>query len=386
MTPLLAQIITKIQREGPITFAAFMDAALYDPKHGYYGSGRAQIGARGDFQTAVSVGPLFGTLLARQFVEMWDRLGRPAEWSLVEQGAFNGQLAEDVLNGLQRFAPSCFEATTLRLVEPLAPLRQLQMEKLSKFGNRVVWHSSVDTLPFFVGVHYSNELFDAFPVHRLRLTDNGWQEWRVHTDGKTLGWVEAAIDDKEVKKAAKQLCQSAPGDFGEVCLGYGPHLQSVGSKLKNGWLLTLDYGMSSAELALPIRRDGTLAAYRQQRRVGNPLADPGEQDLTAHVNFSALAIQAEQTGWTLEGYTEQHRFFTGLAPLHFRDANTALTREEQRTLLAFRTLTHPQLMGFQFKAFCLGRHSPTLGGGQLQPQPRALLSGFSLTRSPEERL
>jgi SAM-dependent MidA family methyltransferase len=386
MTPLLAQIIARIKREGPITFAGFMEAALYDPVYGYYGSGRARIGAGGDFQTAVSVGPLFGALLARQFVQMWERLGCPEEWTLVEQGAFDGQLAEDVLTALQDFAPACFHATILRLVEPLALLRQRQMEKLSRFGNQVAWHSDLDTLPSFCGVHYSNELLDAFPVHRLRLTDGGWREWRVNTDGATLRWMETGIEDVFVKEAAEQLCQSEAGAFGEVCAGYGPHLTSVGSRLKNGWLLALDYGMSGPEFALPIRRDGTLSAYRQQQRMENLLADPGEQDLTAHVNFSALAIQAEKTGWALEGYAEQHRFFTGIAPLHFRDATAPLSREEQRALLAFRTLTHPQLMGFQFKAFCL-RRSTELDFTEERRKQRLTdppLSGFALARNPKQ--
>jgi SAM-dependent MidA family methyltransferase len=306
----------------------------------------------------------------------------------VEQGAFDGQLAEDVLSALRDFAPACFDATTLHLVEPLARLRQNQMSKLSHFKNRVVWHLDLESLPSFCGVHYSNELLDAFPVHRLRFTSDGWREWRVDTCGKTLVWVETQITDDAVKGATRHLCDRETGAFGEVCVGYAPHLEAVGAKLKNGWMLSLDYGMSGAELALPIRRDGTISAYREQRRVENLLANPGEQDLTAHVNFSSLAIQAMKTGWTLEGYTEQNRFFTGLAPLHFRDAIANLTQEEQRELLAFRTLTHPQLMGFQFKAFCLGRKSGTrsAGGGEALWEELPRLCGFGLTQNPKSAL
>ena len=386
MTPLLFQLITRIQEEGPLTFAAFMEAALYDPEHGYYGSGRARIGSRGDFHTSVSVGPLFGALLARQFVEMWERLGCPSEWTLVEQGAFDGQLAADVLSALEGFAPGCFDSTILRLVEPLAPLRERQRERLSTFGSRVRWHASLEELPPFCGVHYSNELLDAFPVHRLRLTDSGWREMRVGTDGAALEWVETQVQEPAVRDAAALLCRREPGAHAEVCLGHASLLAAVGAKLTRGWLLALDYGMSDAELALPIRRDGTLSAYLQQRRGGDLLSIPGEQDLTAQVNFSALTRHALEGGWTLEGFAEQHRFFTGLAPLHFKDATASLTGQEQRALLAFRTLTHPQLMGFQFKALCLGRLAERDGSAASPQPPKRPLAGLALARNPEERL
>jgi SAM-dependent MidA family methyltransferase len=392
MTPLLSQLITRIQREGPLTFAAFMEAALYDPEHGYYGSGRARIGSRGDFHTAVSVGPLFGALLARQFVEMWERLGRPAEWTLVEQGAFDGQLAADVLSALEGFAPECFGSTILRIVEPLAPLRERQEDRLSFFGNRVRWHSCVEELPSFCGVHYSNELLDAFPVHRLRWTESGWREMRVGTNAADLEWVETPLKAPALAEAAALLSRRELGAYAEVCPGHAPLLRAIGSRLTRGWLLALDYGMSDAELALPIRRDGTLSAYRQQQRCEKLLSNPGEQDLTAQVNFSAVARQALEGGWTLEGFAEQHRFFTGLAPLHFQDATAPLTREEQRLLLAFRTLSDPQLMGFHFKVLCLGRQldpcrASGLGGGaDPLTVPKHPLSGLALARNPAELL
>jgi SAM-dependent MidA family methyltransferase len=388
MTPLLSPLIARIQREGPITFADFMESALYDPEHGYYSSGRAQIGSRGDFHTAVSVGPLFGALLARQFVEMWQRLGSPSDWALVEQGAFDGQLAADVLSALAEFAPDCFESTTLRLVEPFEALCDRQRKTLSNFQQKVEWFSRIQDLPCFAGVHFSNELLDAFPVHRLRLTAEGWREMRVGADGNILRWVETAITDPGVLRAAQRLLPREPGALAEVCSGYAPLLETVAGKLQCGWLLALDYGMSEAELALPIRRDGTLSAYKEQRRQPGLLDLPGHQDLTAQVNFSEFARHAISSGWTLEGYAEQHRFFTGLAPLHFKDATAPPSRQEQRNLLAFRTLTHPQLMGFQFKAFCLGRqlkHDPSCGSGEASKRAKHL-SGFKYAHNPGRTL
>ena len=314
------------------------------------------------------------------------------EWTLVEQGAFDGQLALDVLSALEGFAPECFDAAVLRIVEPLAPLQERQRERLSAFVSRVRWHTCVEELPPFCGVHYSNELLDAFPVHRLRLTESGWREMRVGTDGAVLKWVEAQLEEPALRAAAALLCHREAGAYAEVCPGHGRLLAAVGSKLTRGWLLALDYGMSDAELALPIRRDGTLSAYLQQKRREDLLSIPGEQDLTAQVNFSAVARHALEDGWQLEGFAEQHRFFTGLAPLHFQDATAPLTGEEQRARLAFRTLTHPQLMGFQFKALCLSRQTepgrPAGQGGESESPPtlNRPLSGLALARNPKERL
>lgn len=388
MTPLLSKIIARIKQEGPLTFADFMELALYDTEAGYYGSGKAKLGARGDFYTAVSVGPLFGTLLARQFAEMWDRLGRPVKWTLVEQGAFDGQLALDVLSALQKFAPECFTSTTLRLIEPIKHQREKQMERLSAFARRVEWHEHPGQLPPFCGVHYSNELLDAFPVHRLKMSAEGWLEMRVATDGVSLYWVETPVESEAVLGIAARLGTREPGAFAEVCPGHGELLQALGSTLTQGWLLALDYGMSDTELALPIRRDGTLSAYKLHRRQEDLLSCPGEQDLTAQVNFSTFAEIALETGWTLEGFLEQHRFFTGLAPLHFRDATAPLTTEEQRSLLAFRTLTHPQLMGFQFKAVCLGRNleDAPYGATRTKAGVSPPLSGLAPARHPGNSL
>ena len=388
MTPLQSQLISRIQREGPISFAAFMEAALYDPTHGFYSSDKARIGKSGDFHTAVSVGPLFGALLARQFIEMWEQLGSPSNWTLVEQGAFDGQLAADVLQALEAFSPECFKATSLRLVEPFEKLRERQRQTLKSFRQKIDWSACVEDLPCFHGVHYSNELLDAFPVHRLHLSDEGWKEMKVDTNGFDLQWVETRIEDLEVLKAAQRLRPRGRGSFTEVCLGHAPLLKQLTSKLQRGWLLALDYGMSDDELALPIRKDGTLCAYKAHRRNENLLDSPGDQDLTAQVNFSELASHALKAGWTLEGYAEQHRFFTGLAPLHFRDASAPLSRQEQRVRLAFQTLTHPQLMGFQFKAFCLGRQLETdfPRGLKKGSRPKKNLSGLAYALDPEQVL
>ena len=365
MPSLEQTLLSCIKASGPIPFADFMEAALYDPERGYYASGRARIGASGDFVTSVSAGPLFGRLLARQFREMWNHLGSPSSWLLVEQGAFDGRLCADILEALADFAPECYTATAVAIVEPFAQFQVRQAATLRGFQSKITWHRSCDSLPVFTGVHYSNELLDAFPFHILRRTQNAWQEMRVGAAASTFAFEPHAIEDPELREAADSLPALEAGFTAEVSLQPRNWLATLREKLTRGWLLTFDYGMTQDELLAPHRKNGTASAYRSHRRQDDLLSNPGEQDLTAHVNFTARTRDALAEGWQLAGYADQHRFFTGLASLHFRDATQKLTVLQQRELLAFRTLTHPQLMGHQFKAWCLSRGlDETLSGFQ----------------------
>ncbi|MDQ3625761.1 MAG: SAM-dependent methyltransferase, partial [Verrucomicrobiota bacterium] len=167
--PRLVEFIREtIRRDGPVPFRWFMEQALYHPEHGYYSSGRAVIGRGGDYFTNVSVGPLFGRLMAAQFTEMWTLLGKPDELVVVEQGAHDGQLADDVLRAVQQRAPEFFDALTYRIVEPLPVLEQRQRAILAGFNDKVEWRRTVADLEPLTGVHFSNELLDALPVHLVR--------------------------------------------------------------------------------------------------------------------------------------------------------------------------------------------------------------------------
>lgn len=363
MNSLEQILLTRLQAAGSISFAEFMEAALYDPLQGYYASGKARIGGSGDFVTAVSSGPLFGRLLARQFHEMWTLLGSPSSWVLVEQGAFDGHLCCDILEGLQKDAPLCFEATNIHLVEPFSHFQLRQATTLKIFAPKITWHRSLATLPEFTGVHYSNELLDAFPFHIVRRAEKHWLELKVTTQGGSLAFAPHPISDPALRSRTQELPAAEAGFTSEVCLTHREWLQELRRKLISGWVIAFDYGMSQDEFFTPHRKDGTASAYHSHQRETNLLVRPGAQDLTAHVNFSALTRDAHAAGWNLAGYTDQHRFFTGLAPLHFKDATEKLSVLQQRELLMFRTITHPQLMGFQFKAWCLSQGAlPQLSG------------------------
>src|SRR6266436_5204990 len=183
---LIRCIRAEIDKQGPISFARFMHQALYHPEHGYYSSGRCAIGRKGDYFTNVSVGPLFGELLAAQFAEIWERLSRIDDFVIVEQGAHHGQFARDVLEFAQKYAPEFFAALRYRIIEPFPTLQERQSRTLELFRDKVEWHASLQP---FVGVHFSNELLDAMPVRLI----SGGVEKLVDLQGDELLFIERPL-------------------------------------------------------------------------------------------------------------------------------------------------------------------------------------------------
>ena len=375
LTPFAERLRAGIAARGPMSFRDFMAQALYDPEHGYYGSGKARVGRGGDFFTNVSVGPLFGRLLARQFSEMWRRMDQPEDFTLVEQGAHHGEAAADVLAGLREYDPACFEAATLWLVEPVPAFQHVQQEKLTAFPSaKVRWVQTLDELPNFRGVHYSNELLDAFPVHRVIRRGDQWMERVVDFQDGSFVFIDAEISSEALLTHLARLPTVAPDYETEVNLASSVWLTEVATKLHSGFILVIDYGYNRSEYYRPERTGGTLSAYAAHRREPDPLQRPGEIDLTAHVDFTSVAEIAERVGLQIAGFTDQHHFMVGLGRLHFRDDH-ALTATGQQELRAFKTLMHPGLMGRSFHALCLakGVANPLLAGFQFSPNPRRKL-------------
>lgn len=369
-------IRAEIAQRGPISFRDFMARALYDPHYGYYGSGRARMGRGGDFFTNVSVGPLFGRLLARQFVEMWQRLGEPADFAVVEQGANSGDFAADVLGGLRDLAPACFAATTYWLVEPVEKLRLAQKERLREFApEKVQWAAGPGDVPTFHGVHFSNELLDAFPVHRVCWREDHWVERCVDFREERFVFVDAEITSGELLAHLARLPTVPPDYETEVNLSVAPWLAETAAKLRAGFILAIDYGYPRAEYNRPERSNGTLSAYASHQREPDPLQRPGEIDLTAHVDFTTVAEVAAEHRLQLAGFTDQHHFMVGLSRLHFSD-DYAMTAAGQQELRAFKTLMHPTLMGQSFHAICLAKNvsESTLTGFQFGGDPARKLS------------
>lgn len=375
--PALSDLIRdKINRAGPVTFRWFMEQALYQPEHGYYSSGRAIIGRRGDYFTNVSAGPVFGRLLAAQFVEMWDQLGRPDKFVIVEQGAHDGALAHDILAALRTGAPECFAAANYRIVEPFAKLRERQAHRLAQFGGVVAWSDSVAELESFSGVHFSNELFDALPVHLVHRPAGGnWKERYVDHAGDSFVFVDGPLSLPALA-AYLDVLPSPPStpDEMEVNLAALDLIGDIASKLTRGFVLIIDYGQTRADYCSQSRTGGTLQCIQNHRTLPSALMEIGEADISAHVEWTSIAGRAEQCGLQLTGFADQHHFLTGiLAELCAAEFDSAANAATRRTL---QTVLNPTLLGRTFQVLELTRGvSPLLrrSGFKFGREPRAEL-------------
>jgi SAM-dependent MidA family methyltransferase len=369
----LHRILDEIAANGPLTFARFMELALYDSLVGYYAAGGAEIGKRGDFFTNVSVGPVFGKILAGQFREMWLRLDRPPRFSLVEQGADDGQLALDILTTLDK---QMLAGAEYWIVEPLASLRREQAGTLQAFKTIVHWVEDVADLPLFEGVHFSNELVDALPFHLVRSRGGGdWEELCVTARQDRLTF---AVSEPQplLSELLKTLPHRAKGTIVELRPAASAWMQSVGGRLRAGFILVIDYGFSRRELLSPRRTQGTFACYRLHRRDFHPLDEPGQKDITAHVDFTSLAEAALDVGLRLEGYTDQHHFLVGATQDLLKEFDPPLDAAAQKTLRSLRTLLHPESMGTQFRYLALSKGVESV----------SKLSGFQFSRDPRRDL
>jgi SAM-dependent MidA family methyltransferase len=357
-------IRSTIRAQGPVAFDWFMEQALYHPQLGFYSSGRAEIGRRGDYFTNVSVGPLFGRMMAAQFAEMWELLGRAAGFTLVEQGADSGDFACDVLRSVREGAPDFFEALRYCIVEPFPVLEARQRDRLGEFGEKVSWRKSLGELEPFTGVHFSNELLDAMPVRLIgRAEGTEWQERLVGISGEGFEFVRAPVPDGELRARVEKIPQHAVAPYEtEINLTALDWIEAVSKKLERGFVLAADYGYPRDDFYSPARTTGTLQCYSKHRRVSSPLVDAGSIDISASVEWTSIAERGEQAGLTLIGFTDQHHFMTGML-------NVVIPAESERR--ALQTLMHPEFLGTRFQYLALGKDLPD-----------APLSGFRFARDP----
>jgi len=356
-----SDIREEIARNGAVSFARFMELALYAPGCGYYERPR-EIGRRGDFFTSVSVGPVFGELLAFQFAQWLENIAPPGQWHIVEAGAHDGQLALDILRWLRRLRPRLFAGLEYRVVEPSPVRRAWQEERLGKEFPNVKWAGGFGEpgLGRVWGVIFSNELLDAMPAHRLCWDAAGkqWLEWRVDWRGNGFVWQkgllskEAAACLPDIPAAVEAVL---PGDFViELSPAAAQWWTRAAASLQCGKLLTLDYGLDGDEWLRPERASGTLRAYAGQQLCGNILASPGEQDITAHVNFSVLRRAGEGAGLRTEGLARQSKFLTDIFRRSLEDA-AGFEEWTAARVRQFRTLTHPEHLGDRFRALIQAR-------------------------------
>jgi SAM-dependent MidA family methyltransferase len=355
-----SEIRGEIARNGAMTFARFMELALYAPGCGYY-ERPLPIGRRGDFFTSVSVGPVFGQLLAFQFALWLETIAPPpAQWQLAEAGAHDGQLALDILRWLRDHRPDIFARLEYRIIEPSPVRRARQEEKLGSEFACVKWAGGLTELGRVRGVIFSNELLDAMPVHRLCWDAAGkqWLEWRVNWGRNGFVWEQGPVSREAVAclpEIPADVEAVLPGGFVvEVSPGAVQWWARAAASLDCGKLLTLDYGLDGDEWLRPERAAGTLRAYSGHRMSGDLLANPGGQDITAHVNFSALQRAGEVAGLRTEGVVRQSKLLTDIFQHSLVDAAgfDAWTAARVRQ---FQTLTHPGHLGHRFRALIQAR-------------------------------
>lgn len=340
--PPLPQFLRAQLAAGPQPFAQVMELALYHPEHGYYGAGPRRIGRQGDFFTSVSVGPLFGRLLAMQAIQEWQALGEPADFTIIEQGAHDGQLAEDVLNAL--------EGRSLRylIIEPSPRYREAQAKRL---GDRVQWVESLAELQsgpehaFFL----CNELPDAFPVHLVRWNGQRWQELHVT---EALEFVPGDFSCAELATEAQKLPGDLPtGHTLEINLAMLAWIRDLARAAFRGAIFIADYGLDAEEFFADTRASGTIRRYKQHHMDDRVLEDLGECDLTTHINFTRLIEEATRHGLTQREYDLQGRLLGRMAmpwlkSLEGQPPSMALMRQ-------FQSLTHPAFMGRSFRCLIL---------------------------------
>jgi SAM-dependent MidA family methyltransferase len=368
VSQLNEKISKEVRDQGMITFARFMELALYCPVYGYYERETDTIGRRGDYFTSVSVGPLFGQLLACRFAE-WAGCGGPGAIRIAEAGAHRGELAGDILAWFREQRPDLFERVEYWLIEPSERRRSWQRQTLVDFSARVRWADTFEEVragnaAAGLNIIFSNELLDAFPVHRLGWdsTAAGWFEWGVSERDKGLEFVRMPgvprITGPELPAGLARLLPD--GFVREVCPAAVEWWRQAASALGHGKLMTIDYGLTTEELLQPERTEGTSRAYHRHQVSADLLACPGEQDLTAHVDFTVLQNMGEAVGLKTETFVSQPQFLTGIAEKIWK-GETRFGEWAPKHTRQFQTLTHPDHLGRGFRVLVQANDSAAVG-------------------------
>ena len=357
MTPLASKIAGHLQDGSSMPFSSFMAAALYDAGYGYYTSGTARLGRGGDFFTSVSVGPVFGQLMAREFCAAWEGMGKPSVFTLIEAGANDGQFALDVLSWISVHRPDFFEALCYQIEEPWAPVAARQRQTLAAFSGRLS-HDAMG--PAAQGCFFANELLDAVPCRRVRFSNGLWHELHVGfspENGGQFHWLEREPEDTSLRRRLAWLGNEFPDGYcTEIAPAVASHLRLAASRLEQGYFFFADYGYPAWDYYAPHRINGTLRCYRNHRAHEDPFDAIGGTDITAHVDFSFAATAAMAAGCEVLAFLDQARFLTAVAAPALQDLERAGPAPASGWQRQFQTLTHPAHLGQQFYFLVLGKN------------------------------
>jgi SAM-dependent MidA family methyltransferase len=357
------RIADQIRERGPMTVAAFMELALYDPENGYYARAARRSGRAGDFFTSVDVGPLFGELLAIQIAEMAAMLEAqvpaprsPAPCDLVEAGAGNGRLSADILRACRRRDPALYDRVRVHLVERSAAARAEAPATLGETSDRLA--SCSEALPdSFSGVLIANELIDALPVHQVVMRETGLREVYVTTStASVLTTCEGPLSTPALADHLARLGVTLEAGWrAEINLRAVDWMREAARRLARGFIILIDYGHEARDLYSLSHAQGTLTAFARhvatvpsdRTRLPSWLQQPGEQDITAHVDFTSLRGVAKAEGLETLGFMDQTYFLLGLV-----DTTRPLSEKESRAL---KTLLMPGGLGSTHKVLILGK-------------------------------
>lgn len=373
---LIAAITSEIAATGPIPFVRFMELALYHPQYGYYmrtpEPASERIGWRGDFYTSADVHPILGQALAKQAEQMYRLLGQPRPFTIVEMGAGKGLLAKHIISTCAHRYPSFFQHLRYVLIDRSPAMRELQRRNLASWLDQPTLLEWVDDLANMgphspTGLFFSNELVDSFPVHRVQVTAKGIEElWVDYRDGEFVECLLPLSSGTLAHRLRRVSADWPEGYRTEVNLRASDWMKQVAQHLGRGFVLTIDYGHTAQDLYRSDRKRGTFLCYFQQSTNEEPFLRVGEQDMTAHVDFSSLAVTGEEQNLRTTGFTNQMSFLMGLgveqmigeleqdspqfkAAIHLLRPNGMGTTF--KILIQHKGLAQPELDGLQYKPF-----------------------------------
>jgi SAM-dependent MidA family methyltransferase len=376
MTTLRHKIEQEIREHGPIPFSRYMELCLYDPELGYYSRNSEQFGKAGDFYTSSDVHAVFGRLMARQFEQMWRVLGSPEKIDLIELGAGRGLFAQDAIDWSQKKFPDFFRAVRYRLVEKSPALRlRIEHTLAQHIRSGKAELAELHELRLESGspvIVFANEFFDALPVEIL--SQRGSLRIDTQNGRLTETWVPTSA--QELEFLDRYSVHPESGERLEAVLAAQQLMNQIAATIRRGFLITIDYGYTRAE-QLAGRHRGTLKAIRKHSISDSPYEAPGEQDITADVNFTALAAACEKQGMSTQKLVTQSQFLLGIGEANqFADAfeECRPPQERAKVALQLKHLVTPAGMGESFHVLVASKG--------IEEVKAAALSGLNFGRAP----
>lgn len=358
-------IADQIKKAGAISFRDFMEMALYYPGYGYYTSAHTKIGRIGDFYTSAHVHPVFGALIGKQIAEMWEAMGKPGSFYIVEIGAGTGYVAHDMLAYLE--GTDFFEAIHYVIIEINIHLIKEQQQLLHRYQNKIQWVLSPAEITPVTGCLFSNELLDAFPVHLIYT--NGGKISEIYVTIKNDDFCEEYEEcSAEILSYLDEFSIFLPSEYRtEVNLDIRKWLSDVTPIIDKGFIFTIDYGYPAAEYYSPRRKAGTIMCYYRHQLNDNPYQHIGHQDITAHVNFSSLKKWGEEYGFECVGFANQGTFLVSLRIDEVLQEKYAANNIKRNSVNAVSKLISPEGLGESHKILI-----------QYKGKLNQILSGYSL--------